>query len=376
MKIAFFSVLVWACAAIADADVMPIYPVYATVKADAGRLRLHLDVDAAYWSNEVLPAGPRNQPWPEPQRAAAEKYINESLPLRLDGRLVLGRLARARFYHEPWAAVRRLGQEGAEGRYAFDLEYPLAGKNLRVSGKSAFYLEEWNKFLADPERAKAVSWKQDFRTKLFLAGPRGRTIEIAMTSPDFSFDFSEIARSRWQAAGEALSIPWFDWDFLFWELLLILAAALAWPPAAAARRAFLGAAFAVLGCTAGGLRLPGYGQWLSLAALAAASWFGSGPFWLAAAWAAGAATGAGIGQAPDLPGIFEGRLVGPMLAAASCVALTAAAAALLCPFLLEIHLAWVRRHSEDQAPALARGQRRLAAAVLSGIALLQMAGKA
>jgi hypothetical protein len=271
--------LLAAAAALSFAHVTPLYPQRVTLKGDPGRLRLSLDVDAAYWSNEVLglaerpPAGE----WPAPMSEKALAYLREHLRLRVDGRPLEGRLIGARFYSEPWAALRKIGQEGAEGRYAFELEYPLPPAARVVSGRSLLADSEWKEHLAEPEKAKTVGWRQDFRTIWRAAGKRGRTAETTTASPDVSFDIAEVRRSRAQAAAEALAAPVADWRRFVPHFLLIAAAAL-WTASAARPRAVVALGLGV--------------------ALLERPW----------TWRA-------------LSGLFEGRWLGPSLAAVGATAL-------------------------------------------------------
>lgn len=196
MKKFVWALLLWP--ALAGAHTVDVTPVRMTLKADAGALRVTVEVNARSWSfltGIALPEG--GAPWPEDVLRSCQGYLHTHFAPSIDGKPLEGRVVGGRLAQPLWKS-----EVETEAVIQAVYDFPR-GEEGTFAARVDFFREEWQAMEGQGARPSGEISRQ-FGTRLRWKPWPGGTRMVALSSPDFSLPVKELRRPAVARWGESL----------------------------------------------------------------------------------------------------------------------------------------------------------------------------
>ena len=127
-------------------------------------------------------------------RAKTEKYVNEHLRLKADGRPLAGRLVWAEYVQRPWEVHE-------QGLFQLRLVYPPVDGAAALSGEADFFEDYRQERI---EGKQPIAPTMEFRTILKIPGRRSSRFELKPGADAFQLSVKDAERTAAQRAFESL----------------------------------------------------------------------------------------------------------------------------------------------------------------------------
>jgi hypothetical protein len=182
---------------LASAHTVAVRPVHVRLKADPGRLRLTVEVNALAWrfiAGVPVPSG--EEPWAPEAGPRSMEYLRTHFPLSVDGRALEGRF-------QSIALAQPLWEDALGGLVVLRAVYDLPAGGT-FTARADFYREDRDGLEGRGLRP-AAGVRRDFRTFVrWSAAPGGSAVK-SLEDPALSLPLERLLRS---GAGRAAESAW------------------------------------------------------------------------------------------------------------------------------------------------------------------------